>query len=88
MNFEESVNDILYHVKHEQPLYNKHSEFKMKYPRCFAMLCDPDCDMQMLRKILNMHKKIANGKISQQDADMKVGEYAVNKYVKPLVKNT
>lgn len=87
MNFYDTVKDISYHVKENLSLYNKHDDFKKAYPKLFAMLCDPACDKAMLNKLINLHRQVQQGKVSQEDADVKFGTVAVEKYVKPLVSN-
>ena len=42
----------------------------------------------MLAKLIKLHKNVNSGKVSQSDADVKFGKIAVDKYVKPLVKDT
>ena len=88
MDFYETIADIEYHVKNNMSLYGKHDEFKKKYGKLFEMLCDPVCDKLMLKKLLSLHKKVQEGKISQKDADCAFGKVAADKYVSPLVEPT
>ena len=85
MDFYEIINDVRYHVKHNKSLFGKHEEFKKNYSKLFAMLCDPDCDQEMLNKLISLHKKVNKGKLSQNDADCEFGKVAADKYVSPLV---
>ena len=87
MDFYETITDIRKHVQENRSLYNKHDSFKHTYPKLFAMLCDPSCDQEMLQKMINLHRKMSSGKVSKDDADVKFGTVAAEKYVTPLVKN-
>jgi len=85
MDFYQTVDDIRKHVQTNTSLYNKHDDFKKTYPKLFAMLCDPECDQEMLKKMIKLHKNVTRGTVSKEDADVKFGSVAVDKYVKPLV---
>ena len=85
MDFYQTIDDIRKHVSTNTSLYNKHEDFKKRYPKLFAMLCDPECDQTMLQKMINLHKKFTDGKVTKEDADVRFGTVAADKYVKPLV---
>ena len=82
-DFYETVQYIRNCVKHGISLYQKHDEFKQRYPKLFEMLCDPECDQTMLNKLISLHKKVQNGKTDQKDADIAFGQVAVDTFVKP-----
>lgn len=85
MDFYETVDDIRHHVKNNISLYGKHDDFKSKYAKLFAMLCDPHCDQVMLNNLIKLHKRVNSGRMSQSDADVAFGTVAADKFVSPLV---
>ena len=83
-DFFEIIESIQEHVKNNKPLYNKYSEFKNNYPKLFAMLCDTNCDQDMITKLIQIKRKVKSGYINQKEADIEFGQVAVDKYVRPL----
>ena len=66
-------------------LMNIYNSFYTKYEKCFDMICDPQCDDEILNKIIHARQLVINGSKSQHDASVEVGQNLVNKYVKPKV---
>lgn len=85
MDFYQTIDDIRKHVSTNSSLYNKHDDFKKRYPKLFAMLCDPECDQTMLQKMITLHKNFTSGAVTKENADLTFGTVAADKYVKPLV---
>jgi len=66
-------------------LMTTYNSFYTKYEKCFDMICDPQCDDEILNKIIHARQSVINGKKSQHDASVVVGQDLVDKYVKPKV---
>ena len=61
--------------------------FAEKFEQSFNMICNPTCDDNTLNKIMNAHLLVQNGKMTQHDASVAVGQTLVDKYVKPTLDN-
>ena len=58
--------------------------FVEEYPALFEMLLRPGgFDEKSLALMIGMLEKMGNGKASQHEASIKVGQYLLNSYVKP-----
>ena len=85
----ETIHKIRAHV--EQGIFCKISDdedvvkLQQTKPKLYAMVTSSQCDKMMLEKLIDLQKKIANGSLSQGEADETFGGVAANKYVMPLV---
>jgi len=60
--------------------------FVEEYPGLFEMLLRPDgFDEKSLALMIAMLDKMGNGKASQHEASIQVGQYLLNSYVKPQI---
>ena len=71
----------------KEELLKTHSTFAEKFEQSFNMICNPTCDDNTLNKIMNAHLLVQNGKMSQHDASVAVGQTLVDTYVKPTLDN-
>jgi hypothetical protein len=66
-------------------LKNTHSDFAQKFEHSFDMICNHQCDDNMLNKIMNSHMLVRNGTMSQHEASVAVGQVLVDTFVKPNI---
>lgn len=58
-------------------------EFCELYPNLLEMILRPSFDEKSLDLMINMLEKMGNGKASQHEASIQVGQHLLNSYVKP-----
>ena len=63
----------------------QHAKFAEEREHTFDMLCRSDCDDTMLNKVLKARMSVEDGRASQHDASVAVGEVLVDQYVKPAM---
>ena len=62
----------------------EYEDFKKSFPVLFDKIMDDECfDIDNMKYMFNQLEKMNNSKLSQHDASVKVGEYLVEKYIKP-----
>jgi len=78
--------------KYNNTMYRKRAtdkfvEFSMSYPGLFATILDNPTkfDMNRLRQMLNMRKKINNNSMTFEEASTKIGQQYYDEFAKPLV---
>tara|TARA_Y100000389_G_scaffold204397_1_gene256704 strand:+ start:219 stop:512 length:294 start_codon:yes stop_codon:yes gene_type:complete len=69
--------------KSKSQIESEHKEFAENRPQMFDMITRPDCDDLLLNKMLSAHRLVSQGKMTQHDASVFMGEQLVDKYVKP-----
>ena len=76
-------NEIIYQKK----LTEKYQDFSISYPGLFNTIVDDPkkFDMNRLRYMLNMKKKINNKSITFEEASTKIGQEYYDEFAKPLV---
>ena len=72
------------HISKDE-LKNSHSDFSQKFEHSFDMICNHECDDNMLNKIMSSHMLVRNGSMSQHDASVAVGQVLVDTFVKPNI---
>ena len=77
---------LSYHTLDEKEdyFYENHRDLMEKFPFLISQICSGG-DLSMLDYMLNELHKVETGQISQDQADVMMGETLADKYVKPLV---
>jgi len=68
--------------KHFSKIY---AHFQSTYPMLFDMCCSDRFDMNTLKYMLDMMRKIHTGKETEESASIEVGQKMFDKYVGPVV---
>tara|TARA_Y100000389_G_C16985438_1_gene282321 strand:+ start:135 stop:413 length:279 start_codon:yes stop_codon:yes gene_type:complete len=88
-SFKNNVKEIRTLYKNKKKTKNEleimFSEFKEKNPQLFDMICSEDCNDMILNNLLYQYEEVINGKLSQHDASVNIGQILVDKYVKPKI---
>jgi hypothetical protein len=68
---------------------DKYAEFSKSYPGLFNTIIDnpKKFDMNRLKQMLSMRKKINNNSITFEEASTKIGQQYYDEFAKPLVDN-
>jgi len=77
-----SESKIINKEKHFSKVY---SHFQSTYPMLFDMCCSDRFDIETLKYMLNMMRKINNGNETEESASIEVGQKIFDKYVSPIV---
>ena len=67
-------------IKHYK---KKYSEEFDKFPKILENSCEKDFDVDKLKWMIEMQKKIYSKELSSHNANIEVGERLVNEYIKP-----
>lgn len=76
-------------VKNKEDYYAKqYANFKEKYPHLYQMACAPDkIDMNNLKYMISMMKKMEDTNLTQFDASARVGKMLYDKYIHEQIKD-
>jgi len=66
----------------------KYPDFEDRYPSLFAMACEPDFDVNMLKYMIGLREKVLTNEASLEVASKEVGQTMFDKYVKGFVEST
>lgn len=79
------INNVIYHKR----LTEKYQDFSISYPGLFNTIVDDPkkFDMNRLRQMLNMRRKINNNSMTYEEASTKIGQQYYDEFAKPLVDN-
>lgn len=69
----------------EQYFYDNHKDLMEKYPFIVYQICSGG-DLSMLDIMLEELQKVEDGRKTNEQADVEMGEYLAEKYVSPLIK--
>ena len=61
-------------------------EFKV-FPKILENSCEKDFDVDKLKWMIEMQKKISSKELTSHNANIEVGERLVNEYIKPKLNN-
>ena len=61
---------------------DEYSDFSDKFPRLFEGVVEDSLDNTVLNRLLSIMKMKENNKLSDHQADVNVGQFLVDKYVK------
>ena len=75
-NSDKSVEERLLYLKDE------YSDFSDKFPRLFEGVVEDSLDNTVLNRLLSIMKMKENNKLTDHQADVNVGQFLVDKYVK------
>ena len=78
-NTDKSVEERLLFLKDE------YSDFSDKFPRLFEGVVEDSLDNTVLNRLLSIMKMKENNKLTDHQADVNVGQFLVDKYVKTSV---
>lgn len=66
----------------------QYAKFKEKYPHLYQMACAPDkIDMNNLKYMISMMKRMEETNLSQFDASARVGKMLYDKYIHDQIKD-
>ena len=77
---DENIVDNKKKIKHFKKKYPE--EFKL-YPNILEKSCEKDFDIEKLKWMIEIQKKISSKEITSHNANIEVGERLVNEYIKP-----
>lgn len=69
----------------KETFQNEYADFAKEHPVLFEMSCSNDFDFGRFKNMLLLKKSINEGKISQHDASVKVGNVLYDAYVKDKI---
>ena len=61
----------------------RYAEFMEAFPSLFGMACEGRVDVEMLKTMLRLRKRLTKNKLSEEDAYKAVGETLTRKFVDP-----
>ncbi len=71
----------------KETLKKEYVDFVEDKPQLFDMICSESCNDNILNRMLNAHRLVKSGSLSQHDASVMVGKDLVDTYVIPVVED-